>query len=233
VSQALELVTLQSLDDEAAKLETSLADVERRLRGDEPLNEARRRFAAAEEAMGALQKEQRRLDGEIQNLTAKITPEEKRLYSGTVTNSKELQNIQHEVDLLKTQRSKLEDQDLEVLAKLEAAEEERTSALREVEQHEARRAREVESLRGESSRLNDALTRSQAKRVAQKSAIDGRAVALYEDLRRRKGGQGVVRIQGSACSGCRVQLPDAVRRRAMSPNQLAQCPNCERILVVA
>src|SRR5687767_13626773 len=104
VSQALELITLQSLDDEAAKLETSLADVERRLRGDEPLNEARQRFASAEEALAALQKEQRRLDAEIQNLTAKIAPEEKRLYSGSVTNSKELQNIQHEIDLLKAQR---------------------------------------------------------------------------------------------------------------------------------
>jgi hypothetical protein len=233
VSQALELITLQSLDDEAAKLETSLADVERRLRGDEPLNEARQRFASAEEALAALQKEQRRLDAEIQNLTAKIAPEEKRLYSGSVTNSKELQNIQHEIDLLKAQRSKLEDQDLDVLSKLEAAEEERARALREVEQHETRRSREVDGLRQESARLNEAITRSQAKRMAQKSAIDGRAVALYEDLRRRKGGQGVVRIQGSACSGCRVQLPDAVRRRAMSPSQLAQCPNCERILVIA
>jgi predicted nucleic acid-binding Zn-ribbon protein len=57
-------------------------------------------------------------------------------------------------------------------------------------------------------------------------------VALYEDLRRRKGGKVIVRIQGSACGGCRVQLPETVRRRAMSA-QLAQCPNCERILAVA
>lgn len=233
MSQALELITLQALDDEAATLQVNLAEVERRLQGDEPLNEARRQFAAAEESLAALQKDQRRLDAEIQGLTARIAPEEKRLYGGSVTNSKELQNIQHELDLLKAQRSKLEDQELDVLSKLETAEQDRARALREVESRETRRAHDVETLRHESTKLNDALTRSQAKRIAQKSAIDPRAAALYEDLRRRKGGQGVVRIQGSACSGCRVQLPDAVRRRALSPNQLAQCPNCERILVVA
>ncbi len=233
MSQVLELITLQALDDEAAALQLTLADVERRLHGDETLNEARRQFADAEESLAALQKEQRRLDGEVQGVTARIEPEEKRLYSGSVTNSKELQNIQHELDLLKAQRSKLEDEDLEVLSRLEAAEQERARAFRAVEQLETRRSDAVRSLLEEAERLNAAITRVQAKRLAQKTGIDPRAVALYEDLRRRKGGQGVVRIQGSACSGCRVQLPDAVRRRAMSSSQLAQCPNCERILAVA
>lgn len=233
MSPVLDLLTLQALDDEAANLQATLADMERRLQGDEPLNEARRQFAEAAESAGALQKEQRRLEGEIQRLNGRIEPEEKRLYSGSVTNAKELQNIQHELDLLKAQRSKLEDEDLEVLSRLEAAEQERARALRAVEAHELRRSQDVEALRRELATLNDALTRVQAKRIAQQSNIEPRMVSLYEDLRRRKGGQGVVRIQGSACTGCRVQLPDAVRRRAMSPTQLAQCPNCERILAVA
>jgi predicted nucleic acid-binding Zn-ribbon protein len=233
VSQVLDILSLQALDDEAATLQASLADVERRLHGDEPLNEARRQFAAADDELATAQKEQRRLDGEVQSLTLRIEPEEKRLYSGTVTNSKELQNIQHELDLLKGQRSKLEDELLEVLGRVEAAEAERARTLGIVEQHELRRAGEMEVLRADSTRLNNALTGLQAKRMGEESKLDARIVALYEDLRRRKGGQAVVRIQGSACSGCRVQLPDAVRRRAMSPSQIAQCPNCERILAVA
>jgi predicted nucleic acid-binding Zn-ribbon protein len=149
VSQVLDLMTLQALDDEAATLHASLADAERRLHGDETLNDARREFAAAEESLAALQKEQRRLDAAIQGVTARIDPEEKRLYSGSVTNSKELQSIQHELDLLKSQRSKLEDEDLEVLARLEGVELERARALRAVEQHETRRSQEVEALRNE------------------------------------------------------------------------------------
>jgi predicted nucleic acid-binding Zn-ribbon protein len=40
----------------------------------------------------------------------------------------------------------------------------------------------------------------------------------------------VARIQGGACGGCRVSLPDAVRKLAFSAEQIPQCPNCERIL---
>lgn len=228
----LDVLTLQSLDDEAAQIETALADVERRLHGDEALNEARRQFATAEEQLADLQKEQRRLDAAIQGLTAKIDPEEKRLYSGSVTSAKELTSIQHEVDILKEQRSKHEDELLDVLSRLETAEQERTQALARVEQHEMRRAGDVETLRQHSSQLNDALTRVRAKRAAQQTKVEPRTLSLYEDLRRRKGGHAVAHVQGTSCSGCRVALPDAVRKRAMSPTQLAQCPNCERILVV-
>jgi uncharacterized protein len=232
VSQVLDLLTLQALDDEAAALHASLGEVERRLHGDEALNAARAAFARAEEALAALQKQQRQLDAEIQGLTAKIEPEEKRLYGGSVKNPKELQGIQHEVELLKEQRARVEDRLLEVLAEVEGAEAERSRALGEVEGREMRRSTEVEALRQEASRLTDGITRAEARRMGQQAKVDPRTLALYEDLRRRKGGHAVARVQGNACSGCRVQLPDAVRRRAMSPAQLAQCPNCERILAV-
>jgi len=42
----------------------------------------------------------------------------------------------------------------------------------------------------------------------------------------------VAHIQGGMCAGCRVSIPEAIRRRAFAPDQLAQCPNCERILDV-
>lgn len=232
MSQVLDLLTLQSLDDEAAALEAALADAERRLHGDEQLNEARRVFAEADQEVTDLRREQRQLEVEIAGFTARIDPEEKRLYGGSVTNSKELQSIQQEIDALKAQRAKREDTLLEALSQLEVAEDERVRTLQAVEQHEARRSRDVEALEAEVLRLNAAITRSQAKRAAQKAKVTGPVVALYEDLRRRKGGQVIVRIQGSSCSGCRVQLPETIRRRAMSA-QLAQCPNCERILAVA
>ncbi|MEX1104320.1 MAG: hypothetical protein WED87_08720, partial [Dehalococcoidia bacterium] len=141
MSQVLDLLTLQTLDDEAAALQTALSDAERRLHGDEQLNEARRDFAAADEEVADLRKQQRQLEAEIEGFTAKIEPEEKRLYSGSVLNSKELRNIQHEIDTLRAQRAKREDALLEALSQLEAADEERAAALQSVEQHEARRAR--------------------------------------------------------------------------------------------
>ena len=113
MTQVTDIRTLQEIDDEAATLRAALEDVERRLRGSEELNEARRTSAAVDSELADVRRAQRRIEGEVEGLTARIEPEEKRLYDGSVRNPKELQNIQHELDALKHQRTKLEDQLLE------------------------------------------------------------------------------------------------------------------------
>lgn len=232
MSQVSELVELQAIDDEAAALSAALSDVERRLRGNEQLDDARREHATADAALTTVQREQRRVDGEIETLTSRIDPEEKRLYDGSVKNAKELGNIQHEVELLKERRSALEDELLEILSRLEIAEREKAAAVRAVTTLEASWEREQQELKHEAKRLGDAVERSTRKREIQKGKVNARFLHVYEDVRRRRGGGAVARIQGGTCSGCRVTIPDAVRRRAFSSETLAQCPNCDRILYI-
>jgi uncharacterized protein len=52
----------------------------------------------------------------------------------------------------------------------------------------------------------------------------------YEEIRRRKAGTAVARLAGSSCGGCRVSLPDAVRKQVLLRDAITQCPNCEKIL---
>ena len=232
MSQVTNLRTLQELDDEAARIRAALEDVERRLQHSEDLDRARAAFESIDAALTAARREQRRLDGEIGVLTARIQPEEKRLYDGSVRNPKELGNIQHELELLKGQRSKLEDQLLEVMSRIESLEAGHAAATNELSHMQARWEAEKRSLEDDAARLSGALTRAEAKREAQKLKVSPAALHLYEDVRRRRGGVAVVHIQGSMCTGCRVTIPEAIRRRAFQPDQLAQCPNCERILYV-
>lgn len=232
MSQVAEIRTLQELDDEAAAYRAALEDVERRLQGNEALNEARRTFAVVEGDAANLRKDQRRIDSQVEALTARILPEEKRLYDGSVKNPKELSSIQHELELLKEQRSKAEDGLLEVLGRLEIADREYKVAQRTVLQLEAVWDAEQQGLKHEAKRLNDSIARADAKRAAQKPKLTPRAFQVYEEVRRRRGGMAVARIQGGSCGGCRVSLPDAVRKRAFAADQIPQCPNCERILYI-
>ncbi|MBI5947223.1 MAG: hypothetical protein HY875_03700 [Chloroflexi bacterium] len=230
MSEVLDILTLQGFDDEAAALHAALADVEQRLLGDPELVEARRVLGEAEAALKAVRADQRRLEDEVERLSDKIAPEEKRLYDGSVRNPKELSSIQHELQALTAQRGRFEDQLLEVLSKLEAATNARQAAAAKVQELEANWAKQSQQLRHDALRLNDAIARADLKREAQKAKISPRSFQMYEDLRRRKGGLAVARMQGGACTGCRVSLPDAVRRKAFSPVFVVQCPNCERIL---
>lgn len=232
LSQVTDVRTLQEFDDEAATVRAALDDVEYRLRGSEELDRVRSAFDALEAELNDVRRSQRKLDGDVSVLNSRIQPEEKRLYDGSVRNPKELGNIQHEVELLKEQRAKLEDQLLEVMSRLESVEASHAGARDELARLEAKRAAEVGDLQLEAKRLGEALARADARREAQKLKISPQALHVYEDIRRRRGGMAVAHIQGGMCAGCRVSIPEAVRRRAFQPDQLAQCPNCERILYV-
>jgi predicted nucleic acid-binding Zn-ribbon protein len=232
MSQVLDLLTLQGFDDEAAALRAALADVERRLGGDEELDDARRALATAEAAAREVHRQQKLLEDEVERRSDKIAPEEKRLYDGSVKNPKELASIQHEIEFLRAERGRFEDQLIEVLTRRETIDTEHLDAKKLVEELEARREHQQQDLRHEARRLNDMLARADARREAQKTKIDSRALRVYEEVRRRKGGMAVARIQGGSCMGCRITIPDALRRRALSTDTLAQCPNCERILYI-
>lgn len=232
LTQVTEIRTLQEIDNEAESHRAALEDVERRLAGSDALDAARARLAEAEADRAAVKREQRKIEGDIEGLSARIAPEEKRLYDGSVRNPKELGSIQHEVELLREQRTKLEDQLLEVLQRLETVEHEHQAAKEAATRTEAARTTELAELKAESGRLNAALAAAEAKREAQVPKILPRNLKTYQDVRMRRGSAAVSRINGGNCGGCRVSIPEAVRRKAFTADELAQCPNCASILYV-
>lgn len=232
LTQVTEIRTLQEIDNEAESHRAALDDVERRLAGSEILDTARERLAAAETELAAVKRDQRKVEGDIEGLSARIAPEEKRLYDGSVRNPKELASIQHEVELLREQRSKIEDLLLEVLQRLESAEREHEAASSDAKRAEAARNKELADLGTESARLKEAIAASEAKREAQVPKILPRNLKTYQDVRKRRGSAAVSRINGGNCGGCRVSIPEAVRRKAFNADELAQCPNCASILYV-
>ena len=233
MSQLGDITDLQAIDDQAATLTATREDVERRLAGDEELVSARDDLEAATADLSELRREQRRLDGEVAALSAKITAEEARLYDGSVKNPKELGSLQHEVDALKQRRSGFEDQLLDLLSRIEGAQSIHTDASALVSDLEARWASEESRLQQEATSLDARLAATQARREQQAGRLPAASLALYERIRARRGNTVVARITGGACSGCRISLPDAIRRRALSPATLVQCPNCGRILTAS
>lgn len=232
MTQVSEIVALQGIDDELSAYRAALEDVERRLRGSEELDAARRELAVTDLALNEARRDQRSLEAQIEMLSAKIEPEEKRLYSGTVTSPKELRNIQHELDLLREKRGTLEEQLLEVFSRVERAERERSAAAKSAARFEALWERDREDLRRESRRLDDLIVKVHRRRDEQQVRLTPRSLQVYEQVRARRGGMAVAQVRGGVCSGCRIMIPDGLRKRAMTSDSPAQCPNCERILAM-
>lgn len=166
-----------------------------------------------------------------ENRSAEVS---RRLYSGEVSASRELQAMSEELDSLKARTSGIEDQLLEVL-------EEREPLDRQVESHES----DLGRLRGEREDARRALEDAEAIVDSELAELDARRgevatkipeslIGQYERLRSRLGGVAVARLAGNRCDGCHLTLPatELDRIRHLPPGELVTCDQCGRILVV-
>lgn len=174
-----------------------------------------------------------KLEGEIEIAAGKIDREEQRLFSGAVSNPKELGALQAEVEMLKRKRSELEDKLLEVM---EQREQIGTNLARLTNEKETASA-EQDRLRKEVEMLThdiDAQLADHTKRRDEIGAeIPDDVRKLYDEIRSAKGGIGAAALEGGTCQGCHTKLPNKEVERLRAEGGLQRCDNCRRILVVS
>jgi predicted nucleic acid-binding Zn-ribbon protein len=224
------LYRLQTIDLEIGNGRRLLEEVEAGLGESEELRQARRALQKAENELNHWRITLRDLELETRSLTAKITSVEERLYSGRVTNPKELANFQNEVSYLKRRRGELEDRQLEAMVEIEEHEAEVDSKKASLAQIKAEWTQTQERLTEERSELEERLAHLKKERVKAEGMIEAEDLALYGDLCSRKGGRAVALLKGEVCQACRVTLPTSRVQQARSGSSLSFCSSCQRIL---
>jgi predicted nucleic acid-binding Zn-ribbon protein len=232
MSDLAHLVNLQTMDDDLDAIRAELAGIEAELADDSAVREAGERLAGAESRVADLARRQRASDAAIQDLDARIEREEKKLYDGSIKQFKELQALETDVEHLKAERRTLEDAALALLTELDQAIAERARLRSEHDALLREREARATTLLASAERLRARIAAEEATRAGEAAALSPGASRLYEGLRKRKGGKAVVRLVGSSCSGCRVAVPDAIRRQITGSTAIVQCPHCERILAM-
>lgn len=230
MSQVADLASLQEHDDLLARLDAELTEARAELADDAALRAAEDAAVAADERCAGLEREQRRLEGAIDDLGGRIEREEARLYDGSSGLPKELAGLQREIASLKARRSRIEDDGIAALDAIEEAQAARAETHAAFERERAATEEKRERLGAAAAALERDMARADGERERYRARIDGALLAHYDDLRRRKGGVAVARMRGGACGACRVNVPPAARKRALDPESPAPCPNCERIL---
>jgi len=228
MSIARQLYQLQEIDLEIADEEGKLEQVTGRLGKDEVVVAAREKLNAEKQKLAEWQRQQRSLEGEIDDLAGKIKGVDDQLYSGRINNPKELSGLQHEVELLKAKRDQLETKDLELMEQVESVEAGVAALSRELEATTAAWQREQEQLRQEKAALESSLGDLKQQRQALAAETDAQVLALYDKLRQNKG-WAVARVEQGICRSCRISLPSSELQQARS-GALVQCGSCSRIL---
>ena len=229
MSDIRKLYQLQLLDQEIATRSTEQRDLQDRLAGWPELTAAEERQKEAQTALALVEREQRDLQGEVDDATAKVAREEQRLYGGVVRGSRELMALQQEVTGLQTQRHVREEQLLELLMRIEDVRSRLREENAQVKDLSAQWEAMKQEMQGRLAEVEAALARLSSQRQQLVQGVEAGSLSLYETLRAGRG-LAVARIEQNRCQGCRVELPAAVVQRVRQDRQLTQCNHCNRLL---
>ena len=183
--------------------------------------------------VGDLQREQKKADSDVEQVRQRKARNQQRMDSGQVTSPRDLENLQHEVGSLDRRISDLEDAELEVMEKLEAAEAVQADLQTRADAFAGRQT-ELESVRDAALKeLDEQRANFGDKRSTIAAELPEDLVTTYQRLRERNGGIGAAPLVGKRCMGCRMELSpsDLNRIKAAAPDAVLGCEECGRILV--
>ncbi|MGY1847481.1 MULTISPECIES: zinc ribbon domain-containing protein [unclassified Blastococcus] len=207
---------------EAAAVEAA-AETERSL-GDDVVR--------AETEVRDLQREVSRLEADVETVRQRATRDQQRLDAGGIT-ARETTSLQLELESLARRQATLEDQELELMERLETAESTLRAAQEALEQARADRER-AEQLRDDAlADVADSTTRHESARAAVAGGLSAPLLTLYDRVRAQTGSTGAAMLRARQCQGCRLELNgrELAAVQKADPHEVVRCENCGRILV--
>jgi predicted nucleic acid-binding Zn-ribbon protein len=177
--------------------------------------------------------EQQKVDADVEQVKARRVRDRDRMDKGLITNPKDLERMQHELQSLERRIASLEDDELEVMARVEDAQRELDSLTAQVRAADERLATLATARDEKLAEIDTELGKVTAERATAAEGMPEDLMALYEKLRTQKGGVGAAALHQRRCTGCQLGIDTAelaVIKRAPS-NEVIRCEECSRILV--
>jgi predicted nucleic acid-binding Zn-ribbon protein len=226
-----QLYQLQEIDLEIESNELALEQIISQLGESQAVVATRDKLALEQQHLEELQRQQHATEWEVDDLTVKFNNVKKELYSGRITNPKELTNLQHEAEGLKANRSQLEDKALEIMEQAELTSATLTNITTELRTLEGDWHHRQQQLSRDMEQLKTLLSDLGHQRQLLSAEIDPRVIEVYDELKRQRG-TAVAKVEQGICRGCQISLSAAELQWARS-GDLVRCSSCGRILFLA
>lgn len=230
------LLELSDIDAQRARIDATLADLPEQRKVDEAnarLEAAVKQGDALRVEVTTVEAEQRKLEREIDQYRIRMAKEQERLYGGEITNAREMQSVEAEIEATQSRIEEREDRLLEAMeaaedlaARIEEAARTAEQTRAEITELEAERDEAAQQLLAERAELD-------VRREALRGELGGSALDQYDEVRGRiPAGVAVGELSGRSCTACRIDLPHAEVNELRDGDPLTTCPNCRRLLVV-
>ncbi len=186
------------------------------------------RIHKEKEKIESLEKTRRQKEGHLNLEQEKIKRAEGRM--SEVKTNKEYQALLSEIDALKEANSRMEEEILQVLDEIDERK-------KDLSKREKEAGVTLEKIEAEQKKLQEkiahdekAWTEQIERREVLAKQIESKLVKLYNTLKEKRQGVGVVSAKNETCQGCFVNVPPQMFIEVQKNNALIRCPNCNRIL---
>jgi predicted nucleic acid-binding Zn-ribbon protein len=227
--QICKLVKLQNIDNEAAKVQVTLAKCNKKLdQLTAKVASIQSQVAIQKEKRDDLARRQRILEAEVVDVKALRKKSQERLMS--IKNAREYKALQREIDDSKRKIDEMETQLVEYMEQVEQAEASLGSLDEELAALEDALAQETKSVNKERSHGQKRLGELDGERLSVSQSVEPDLFARYSLVLRSTGGIAVVPVESQVCKGCNMNIPPQIYNELQRGDELKMCPHCERII---
>uniref|UniRef100_UPI0013DF39B4 zinc ribbon domain-containing protein n=1 Tax=Modestobacter sp. KNN46-3 TaxID=2711218 RepID=UPI0013DF39B4 len=159
----------------------------------------------AETEVRDLDREQKRLEGDVDTVRQRAARDQSRMDSGGAT-PKEIAGLRHELESLKRRQADLEDQVLELMERREAADTALATAQgglagAQADQEQAEQRRDAAL-----ADIAEATGQHRAKRDEIAGTIPADLLKVYDRVATQTGSTGAAELKARRCQGCRIEF---------------------------
>ncbi len=224
------LVALQQITIESSVIKTHLAAISKKLEIlNDRRNETDQRIIDETELIEESRKTYRSYESDIKQNQIMIKRSQERLFS--IKNNREYQALLKEIEELKRTNSSIEDQMIECLNLIDAAEKRLSSLHKDLNDISEDLNTEQKTVSLETKSANKRIEELEAERIDISCKIEPDTLKLFQKIQAKESrGIAVVPVQDAVCRGCYVNIPPQMYNELQRCDSLRMCPNCQRII---
>lgn len=223
------LLVLQDRDRKISKLKEELLHIPaERYQHESRLTSTQSALEAAKQRIKQLESDRKKLELDVEAKKQQI--ERYALQQFQTKKNEEYRALAHEIEMCRDVIVKLDDQQLEIMEQMDAAQKEAVSATQSASEAKKVIDARLADLASREKNLNEELAQLESNRAELAGAVEEDTRSRYERLLRNKGHNVVVGVQHGVCGGCHMTLNRQVLVTCKQEHEVITCPNCARIL---
>jgi uncharacterized protein len=229
--QLLKLCELQKLDIEIDKRQKALAALDDGETTKAEIEGLTERFGENKKKREKVETEHFDKDLELKTVEAKKKKDEDLMFSGKVSNLKELKDLQKESEACGREIDRLSTRALELMDELETAKKEERESKSTLEATQAKLAEILESYEKNGAQTKVEIAELKEQRKTMTPEIPPALLERYKKMQARQGVVVVSEVDDNVCAACHTAVPNHLLTAVRSSKAIQLCDSCGRILV--